>query len=104
MAADIQEGAHDAGGIAHDEYRVLAHPGREEIAGPWNLALVTKKKPATCEDVSHFRLVDVRVVEYSPADQAVSDINGVAYVGAHGVSAPGGGTACARRRPARCCR
>jgi hypothetical protein len=40
VAADIQEGVNLAVAVAHDQYRVLAHVGREKVARPRDLAVV----------------------------------------------------------------
>src|SRR6516164_798655 len=43
MAADVEERAHLATRVAHDENRVLTHIGREEVAGLRDLALVAQE-------------------------------------------------------------
>ena len=61
MAADIEEGAHRPGAVAHHQNRVLAHRGGQEIARLGDLAVVTQKQPATGENPLQLRLVNLRL-------------------------------------------
>ena len=68
VAADIEKRMHGAGTVAHDKHRVLAHIGREEIAGLGDLALMAQKEPAARKDALQLLLVDLPLDENAPAD------------------------------------
>src|SRR5207253_11523585 len=83
MAADIQEGAHHAGGVAHHQYRVLAHIGRKEMAGLGDLALMAQKEPAAGEDPLQLLPVDLRLDKDAAADQAAVAVDETTDVAGH---------------------
>ena len=75
MPADIEKGVHLAAGVAHDQHRVLAHVGGEEIAGPRDLAVVAQEQPAARENLPQLLLVNLRLDEDPPADQPAFGID-----------------------------
>src|ERR1700722_19087480 len=86
MAADIEERAHFARGVAHHQHRVLAHIGRQEISWSRELAVVTQIKPAAREDLLQFLLVNLRLDENPPADVPAGGIDEFTDIGSHRMS------------------
>jgi hypothetical protein len=83
MAAHVQKSTYGASGIARDQNRIFAHVGREEIAWMGNLRLMTEKQPAAGEYPLLLLTIDIRIDEYSPADQSMFCINQVAKIAQH---------------------
>jgi hypothetical protein len=61
MAALVEECLDRAVLLAHDDDRVFAHVGVEEVARLRNLAFVREKQPAAPENALHFEFVDCGV-------------------------------------------
>src|SRR5438093_1143863 len=70
MATDVEESVDLPAAVAHDQYRVFAHVGGEEIAGQRDLAVVAEEEPAAREDLLQLLFVDPRLDEDAPADEA----------------------------------
>jgi hypothetical protein len=70
MPAHVQEGAHLAAAVAHHENRVLAHIGREKIAGLRDLAFMAQEEPAAGKDTFLLLFVDLRLDEDATGDQS----------------------------------
>src|SRR5205814_7260323 len=60
---------HNTVAAASDQHRVLAHIGRQEIAGLGHLAVVAKKQPAAREDALQFLSINLRLDKDAPTDQ-----------------------------------
>ena len=71
MTTDVQERTHLPPAVAHDQDRVFAHVGGEEIAGLRDLAFVAQEEPAAREDLPELLLVDLLLDEDATTDEAV---------------------------------
>ena len=83
VPADIEKGAHDAVAAAHDQHRVLAHPGREKVARPRDLALVAQEQPAAGKDLLQFLFIDLLLDEDAAADEAAVGVDQRVHVRRH---------------------
>ena len=83
VAADVEEGADRAVGVAHHEDRVLAHVGGEVVPGIGDLGLVAEEQPAAGKDLLQFLLVDVGLDEDFLVEHPPVGIHQTLYVRRH---------------------
>src|SRR5579883_2320585 len=86
MAANIQKSAYSASAVAHDQNRVFANIGSKEVSRIWNLALMSKKRPAPCEDPLELLFIDFGIDEDAMADQTVLDVDPLFDIASHRLS------------------
>ena len=75
MAADVEKGVDLAPRVPHNQHRVLAHIGAEEVAGFGYLAFMAKEQPAAGKDLLQLLLVYILFDEYPPANQPALSIH-----------------------------
>src|SRR5579871_3079623 len=75
MTAGVEKDVHLTLLVPHDDHRLFAHSPEDIIARIRNLAFVAHKEPGAREDLLELLLVDLRIEEYLPANEAVLLIN-----------------------------
>jgi len=72
VAAGVKERAQLSFGVARNDDRVPADPGRHVVVGLGDLICEAEKNPGPFEDVSDLQIEDIRIAEHITMDREIA--------------------------------